>query len=407
MRLTTTSACLALFCALLVPILAFAQDAETIADSRPSFTLFNLPFKLKHQEDYNIERIVLGLSIFIVVKMIIGRKTNKNLAILYVAQLDRDDGILKKQFAEAESTVIIDGPETFKFYATGRRYCQGALFTFRMASRQDLLSKITSFFGGSSKDILEIEVNMNENAMPSTVLFIGNHSAANTIAKDNRDITELAKKMEPARERLAMWPGLSTHGGDDDVLAQPAPLVVHAEHPSVFYEVMSPAVTDVLFGSLNNNSDTSIKSDMSKYFRYLHASSDFCSPALSRDSETIVGATGKRPVVRISFNLPPFDNTEVLDRFVTFVCFIVDGLGSCKLTPDQVKKAADLRRTMEAKRESTVVEKEKKMEERRAAKEAEERARLARLPPEQREKERAKRDKILRQRKMKSMVKRM
>lgn len=408
MRLTTLISRLAICYALLAPTLAFAQDAETVADSRPTFTVFNLPFKLKHQEDYTIERIAVGLSIFLVVKMIIGRRTNKNLAILYVAQMDRDDGILKAQFAEAEPTVIIDGPETFKFYATGRRYCQGALFTFHMASRQDLLSNFTSFFSRNSKDTLEIEVNMNGSAMPSTVLFIGNQSAAKTVVKENLDITELAKKMEPTRDRLASWPGLSTtiNGDDDDSLAQAAPLVVHAEHPSAFYEVMSSAVMDVLFGS-TNNFNTSLQGDMSRYFRYLHASSDFRSPAFSSLDENTVGATGKRPVVRVSFNLPPSSNVEVMDRFVTFVCLVIDGLGSYKLTPDQVKKAADVRRTVEAKRESTVVEKERKLEERRAAKEAEERARLAKLPPEQREKERAKRDKILRQRKMKSMVKRM
>jgi len=406
MRSTTSVACLALCCALLVPTLAFAQDAEPTADSRPIFTLFSLPFKLKHQKDYNVERIVVVLSILLVVKMITGRNTNKNLAILYIAEIDRDDGVLKTQFANAEPTVIIDGPETFKFYATGRRYCQGALFTLRMASRQDLLSNFTSFFGRNSKDTLEIEVNMNESAMPSTVLFIGNHSAAKTVAKENIDISEMAKKMEPSRDRLPTWPGLSNNGENNDVVAQPAPLIVHAEHPSVFYDVMSPTVVDVLFGG-TSNSIASSQGDMSRYFRYLHASSDFCSPALSSSDGNTVGATGKRPVLRASFNLPPSGNFEIMDRFVTFVCLVIDGLGKCKLTPDQVKKAADLRRTVEATKESTVVEKERKLQERRAAKEAEERARLAKLPPEQREKERAKRDKILKQRRMKSMVKRM
>jgi Protein of unknown function (DUF1682) len=383
-------------CCVLLPAITLAQDAGS-DDPRPTITFFNLSFKLKPQTDYNIERIALGLSIFFIVKMIIGRKTNKNLAILYVAEMDRDDGILKKQFAEAEPTVIIDGPETFKFHATGRRYCQGALFTFRMASRQDLLSTFTKFSGGSQRDILEIEVNMNENAMPSTVLFVGTHSAAKAVTKENRDIVELTKRLEPTRDRLATWPGVS--GNEDGSGDQPSPLVVHAEHPSVFYEIMSPPIMDVLFGP-----NAFYNEDMSRYFRYLHASSDFRSPAFSENS---VGATGKRPVVRVSFNLPPSGNYEVLDKFVTFVCLIIDGLGSCKLTPEQIKKSADLRRTVEAKRESTIVEKEKKLEERRAAKEAEERARLAKLPPEQREKERAKRDKILRKRSMKSAVKRM
>jgi hypothetical protein len=398
MRLITAIAWLAL----LLPAIALAQDAASEpliddgddVDDRQTFTLFNMVFKVKNQSDYNIERIVVGVAIFLITKMIIGRRANRNMGILYVAEMDRDDGILKKQFAEAEPTVIVDGPETYKFYATGRRYCQGALFTFRLKSRQDLLASFTTAFGGNSKDILDIEVNMNESAMPSTVLFVGTHTAAKTITKENKDIVELTKKLEPTRDRLATWPGVSAN---DD--GQVSPLIVHAEQASVFYEVMTAPVMDVMFGP------NAYSGDMSRYFRYLHASSDYQSPPTY--SENAIGATGKRSVVRVSFNLPPTGNYEILDKFVMFVCLIIDGLGTCKLTPEQVKKAAELRRTVEAKRESTMVEKERKLEERRAQKEAEERARLAKLNPEQREKERAKRDKILKQRKMKSMVKRM
>jgi hypothetical protein len=397
--------------AFMLPLLAFGSQEtllpldETAADPRQTFTLFGFTFKLKHQEEYNIERIALGICIFLVVKMVIGRNTNKNLAIAYVAELDRDAGILKKQFAEAEPTVIVDGPETFKFHATGRRYCQGALFTFRLKSRQYPLAGFTTFFGGNQRDFLEIEVNMNESAMPSSVLFIGTHTAAKTVAKENRDIVELTKRMEPTRDRLPTWPGLLDHNNStpnnssEVVSSHTASLVVQAEHPSAFYEIMTPAVVDVLFGGQDGG--------ISRYFRYLHASSDFQSPVFLSADSNVAGATGKRSVVRCAFTLPPSGNWETIDKFVLFVCLVIDGLGSCKLTQEQVKKAADLRRTVEAKRESTVYEKEKKLEERRAQKEAEERARLAKLTPEQREKERAKRDKILRQRKMKSMVKRM
>ena len=392
MQLKLIISYMALCCALL-PIIAFAQDDNLLAGdddgSSPTFTLFNPPFKIKHQADYNIEFVVIGISILLIFKMIFGRRTNRNLAILYVAELDRDDGVLKKQFAEAEPTVIIDGPETFKFYATGRRYCQGALFTFRMARRHDLLDSLIKF---AQKDVVDIEINMNESSMPSTVLFIGTHSAAKTVTKEIRDIVELAKRMEPTRDRLATWPGLSN--GDVD---EPSPLIVHAEQPSVFYEVMSPIAMEPFLS-------------LSKYFRYMHASSDYRTPfftASTDENSTRVGAFGKRNVVRFSFTLPPSGELETLDKIVSFVCLVIDGLGTCKLTPEQVKKAADLRRTVEAKRESTIIEKERKLEERRAAKEAEERARLAKLPPDQREKERAKRDKILKQRKLKSLSKRI
>ena len=122
-------------------------------------------------------------------------------------------------------------------------------------------------------------------------------------------------------------------------------------------------------------------------------------------SESAVGATGRRSVVRLSLHLPPTGNWQILDRFITLLCLVIDDLGSCKLTPEQNKKASDARHKAESSRDEAVTEKEKRLEERRAAKEAEEKERLAKLTPDQREKERAKRDKVLRQRRLKSLVK--
>ena len=286
---------------------------------------------------------------------------------------------MQHQFAEAETQVIQDSPSVFKFYASGRRYCQGALFTFRFISRQDVLSLVLS---PGQKDTLEIEVNMNESAMPPTVLFIGTPSAAKTIPKEHRDIADLAKKLEPTRDRLATFPVDS--------------LVVYAEHASVFYDVITPVVVDSFLGPA-----------LSKYFKYLHASSDYRVEGWKAEREGVVGASGKRAVVRVGLTLPPVGDVEALDAFITFVCLVVDGLGTCKLSAEAVKRAMEVRHKVENSREEVVNEKEKRLEDRRLAKEAEERERLAKLPPQQRAKEKAKRDKVLRERKMRQMVKKL
>lgn len=380
MKLLLSTACVIACFAVLVPSTAFAYEvALEDTDATPA-TGFKLPFKFKQQDSYALEGAMLIFCTAILINMYLGRRKNEKLAVRYVAELVRSDGVVQKQFAEAESQVILEGPDIFKFYATGRRYCQGALLTFRMASRQDLVSLLMK---PGQRDTLDIEVNMNESAMPQTVLFIGTHSAAKTIIKDNRDISVLAKRMEPTRDRLATWPV-------DD-------LVVNAEQSAVFYEIISPQVMDALFGP-------NVWSEVGRYFKYLHVSSEY---RVEMARESAVGATGRRSVVRVSLNLPPTGNWEILDRFITMVCLVIDGLGSCKLTPDQAKKASEARRKAENSREEAVSEKEKRLEERRLAKEVEERERLAKLPPDQREKERAKRDKVLKQRRMKAMVKKL
>lgn len=379
MKPLISTACIVACFAVLLPSTAFAYEVA-IEDIEKPAAGFKLPFKLKHQDSYALEVAMLIFCAAILINMYLGRRKNEKLAVRYVAELVRSDGIVQKQFTEAESQVILEGPDVFKFYATGRRYCQGMLLTFRMASRQDL---VTLLLKPGQRDTLDIEVNMNESAMPQTVLFIGTPSAAKTIVKDNRDISVLAKRVEPTRERLPSWPV-------DDI-------VVNAEQAAVFYEVISPQVMDAFFGPLAWR-------DVDRYFKYLHVSSEH---RVEEVRESAVGATGRRSVVRVSLNLPPTGNWEILDRFITMVCLVIDGLGSCKLTPEQAKKASEARRKAENSREEAVTEKEKRLEERRLAKEAEERERLLKLPPDQREKERAKRDKVLKQRRMKALVKKV
>ena len=339
-----------------------------------------LPFRVRHQDSYAIEVLTVLLGVAILFTMYTGRKKNRQLAVRYVAELIRPQGVLLRQYADAESEVIAEAPDVYKFYASGRRYCQGVLMTFRLASRQDLSALLRS---PSARDVLEIEVNMNENSMPLTVFFIATPSAAKNIIKENRDVGELTKKIEPTRDRLPGWNSEA--------------LVVHAEQASVFYDIITQPLMDSFFG-------VPAFEQVAPFFQSVYCSSEFRAEAFREDA---VGATGKRPVIKMTFSLPPPGNYDLLDTFITGLGLLIDGLGTCKLTPDQMKKATEARRKAEAKREDAKSERERRLEEKRAAKEQEERLRLSKLPPEVREKERAKKEKILKQRRMKSLAKRI
>lgn len=344
------------------------QEASASQDAPYGFTF--LGFRLKSEGPFTMELACIALALVILLNNFRGRQKNESLAVQYTAALLRSDGPAFRNFAECKQELHKEGPDLYKLFVSGRRYCQGMAMTLRLTRRQDLLALAIS---SAARDILEIEVAMNE-AFPQTVLFIGTPAAAKVIVAENPDISKLARRMEPTRDRLAAWP--------------PKGLLVHAEHAGVFYEVASPAAMELIFGP-------AAFAEYGKYFRYLHASSDYAH-------------AGHRQMLRLSFALPPTDDLEAMDRIINFAMLLVDALGSVKLNPDQVKRAADARRKVEeVLRPDAGDEKQRRLEERRAAKEAEERARLAKLPPDQRAKEVARKERIWKDRRMRSAVKKL
>jgi len=344
---------------------SFATEASHPGVIHPLF-----PFRLKKTQDaYSLEFACGALAFLIIANYLRGRFRNEKLAVDYTAALLRDESPICRSFAVAPPELRKVGPDLFTVYVSGRRYCHGMLLTFKLARRQDLVAVALA---SASKDILDVEVAMNPASLPLTVLFVGSYAAAKVVTEENRDIVDLAKRLEPTRDRLVGWP---------------SDLVVHAEHASIFYDMMSGHAMDLFFGPAAFDA-------VGHYFRFLHVTSEY--------------AFGEhRQKVHVSFSLPPAEDIATLDRFMNFVTFVIDILGAYKLNPEQTKRATDARAKAETQRPNAVEEMAKRVEERRIAKEAEEKARLARLPPDQRAKEVARKQKILKERKMRSMVKKV
>ena len=355
--------------ALLGLCLASLVHIASADDGSLAARLARFGFRVKLAEGgYSVEVAAGGLALLLIATIIRGRSKNTNLAVAYTSELLRPDGVLVRNFSSAQKELLKEGPDRFKLFASGRRYCQGMELLFRMARRQDLLA-VTVF--SAIKDILDIEIAMSEGAMPATALLIASPAAAKVLVPENPDLADLTTRLEPTRDRLAHWPADS--------------LVVHAEHPGLFYDLASPTVMDLAFGP-------AAFPELQRYFRYIHATSEY--------------AHGDhRQMVRLSFTLPPPGSPATLDRFVSLAAAVVDSLGTYKLTPEQAKRAADARQKVEARRAAAAEERERRLEERRAAKDAETKDRLRKMAPGAREKERARREKILRERRLRSMVK--
>lgn len=348
-------------------------EAAAVAEGAASATPQQRPpfIVLRHQDSWLLEGLAVAFLLTFLVNMLIGRRRNERLALAWTAELVAPDGVLDRNFAllgpgdtAAGEVLLKDSMHCFKLWASGRRFCQGMLATLQLVRRQDMLAYTVMALQGQ-KDVLELEVRMNEGALPPLVLAIGQPSVVRNMALDSEDIKTFCKRLEVTRDRIPNWP---------DKLA------VWAEHSSIFYDLMGPQLLDLFFSK-------EAFQPLKPYFRFLLITSE--------------APEGHNQVIRLSFVLPPAGEGTILPRLLTLACLLIDLMGSYRLSPEQQKRATDARAKREAAaRASEQDEMRKRAEERRMAKLQEEQERLRKLPPEQREKELAKRQKLQQRRRM-------
>lgn len=377
---------MALLCAALAPTTLADEQADegastAAAAAEPAAPRRPPVIQLRPQDSWVVEICALAFLAAFLVNLFVGRRRNEQLALAWTTELVAADGVLDRNFSllgpgdtAAGEVLLKDSMHCYKFWASGRRFCKGMLATFNLVRRQDLLAYAVMALRGQ-KDVLELEVRMNEGAMPPLALVIAQPAIARELQQDSADVKALCKRLEPTRDRIAQWPER---------------LTVLAEHSSVFYDLMTPQLLDLAFSK-------DAFQALRPYFRYLHVTSD--------------APDGPHPqVVRLSFALPPRGDAATLDRFLVLVLLLVDLLGSYKLSPEQEKRAREARQRREAAEAKQggggqADERARRAEERRLAKLEAEKERLRRLPPDQRAKELERKQKIQMRRQMSKFAK--
>ncbi|KAL4424643.1 hypothetical protein ABPG77_002261 [Micractinium sp. CCAP 211/92] len=385
-RSTASMLAMALLCVVLVPAVLADEHAvgdPTAAASAPvqAATRRAPVIQLRPQDSWVVELCALAFLATFLVNLFVGRRRNEQLALAWTTQLVAPDGVLDRNFSllgpgdtAAGEVLLKDSMHCYKFWASGRRFCQGMLATFNLVRRQDLLAWGVMALRGQ-KDVLDLEVRMNEGAMPPLVLVVAQPTIARELQQGSDDVKSLCKRLEPTRDRIAQWPER---------------LTVLAEHSSIFYDLMTPQLLDLAFSKEAFES-------LRPYFRYLHITSD------APDGP-------HAPVVRLSFVLPPQGDHATLNKFLALALLLADLLGSYKLSPEQEKRAREARQRREAADAKQggggqADERARRAEERRQAKLEAERERLRRLPPEQRAKELERKQKIQMRRHMAKFAK--
>lgn len=256
------------------------------------------PFSLKK---YTIEIVSVTFLIIFAINYFTGRRENEKLALAWAAKFATKDSIFDRNFSllgvgEGDDSPLLlkEGQTVFKFYASGRRYCQGLLATMDLKSRHDLISRLYNMVV-PCKDEISFEVYMNEEAMDHVVFAVAKKKAAKTMQKEVRDLQKFA----------GMLPAPSGKKWVSEELS------VISESKEVAGDLITEAVLEQVFGE-------KAFEKFGKGFMSMHFSDQ--NPG-----------THKK-VLLFKFALPDANNMDDMTRLVALIPYYIDLIGRYKLS---------------------------------------------------------------------------
>uniref|UniRef100_A0A6M2E9Y3 DUF1682 domain-containing protein n=1 Tax=Populus davidiana TaxID=266767 RepID=A0A6M2E9Y3_9ROSI len=277
----------------------------------------------KKKQSYLVEIVCVSFLIMFVINYFTGKRENENLALSWAAKFATKDSIFEKNFSllgvgEGDDSPLLlkEGQNVFKFYASGRRYCQGLLATMELKSRHDLLSRIYNMVV-PCKDEISIEVYMNDDAMDHVVFALARKKMAKALQKELRDLQKFAGSVvQPPNGRK--W------------VAEE--LAVVSESKEVAGDLITEAVLEQVFGEKSFEK-------YGKGFISMHV------------SDQLPGAQKK--MLLFKFALPDANNMADMTRLVALVPYYIDLVGRYKLSSQARSKteAARAKAAQEAYKE--------------------------------------------------------
>ncbi|OIW13603.1 hypothetical protein TanjilG_07945 [Lupinus angustifolius] len=296
---------------------------------------------------FTVEILCGSFLIIFAINYFTGKKENENIALSWAAQFAAKDSIFEKNFSllgigdggDDSPLLLKEGQTTFKFYASGRRYCQGLLATLELKSRHDLIARIYNMIV-PTRDEISFEVYMNDDAMDHVVFAMSKKKAAKAMHKDVRDLQRFATLLTP--------PNAKKWVSDD--------LAVVSESKEVAADLITDAVIDQVFG--DRAYEKVGKGLISLHFSDQHSGIH-------------------KKVLLFKFVLPAASNMADMTRLVALVPYYIDLIGRYKLSSQARSKTETARQkaAQEAQRELRYAQQEamqrKKAEKKKMLEEAE------------------------------------
>lgn len=273
-----------------------------------------------------------GVIFFVIYGVVFwfGRKENEKIALAWAAEFAGTDTILEKNFSllgfgdEPDAPSLVkEGQNNFKFYASGRRYCESLLATLVLKNRQDLLSRLL-YLAVPAKDEITFQINMNDDAMEPVVFALAKKKTAKDMQRDVKDLQQFATVLTPPSTRKWVADDLS----------------VISESRELAVDLLPEVLLDQVFG------DKAFKA-FAPYFVSLHFSDQF-------------PESNHKKVLQFTFNIPPLEKLSEMKRLIALVPHFIDVMGRYKMGSASKSKATAVREKLrlEEYKEATKVRQE-------------------------------------------------
>ncbi|KAG4153313.1 hypothetical protein ERO13_D04G176300v2 [Gossypium hirsutum] len=274
------------------------------------------------KKSFTVEIICGVFLIAFMINYFIGKRENENIALAWAAKFATKGSIFEKNFSllgigegEGSPLLLKEGQNVFKFYASGRRYCQGLLATMELKSRHDLISRLFNLVV-PCKDEITFEVYMNEEAMDQVVFALAKKKAAKGMQKEVRDLQRFAGLVANPSGRKWVVDELS----------------VISESKEVAGDLITETVLEQVFG------DKSFEK-YGKDFIWMHFSDQH--------------PDKHKKMLLFKFSLPDANHMADMTRLVALVPYYIDLIGRYKLSSQARSKteAARVKAAQEAYKE--------------------------------------------------------
>ncbi|WOK94565.1 hypothetical protein Cni_G03269 [Canna indica] len=279
---------------------AAAADDPALPTSTPSTAESPTPasFSLR---SYTLEISCVTFLICFTLNYFIGKRRNEAIALAWASKFATMDSIFDKNFSilstgDGKTPLLLkEGPNVFKFYASGRRFCQGMFATMELLSRHDLISLALNVVF-RKKDTITFEVVMKEDCMDHVVLALARKKMAKAMHKEKKDLQRFASPM--------VTPPAGRKWVADE-------LTVISELKEVAGDIITDVVLDQVFGD-------KVFEKFGKWFVLLHF------------SDLHPGSRKKNLIFK--FVLPKDNNMSDMTRLVALIPYFIDLIGRYKLS---------------------------------------------------------------------------
>ncbi|KAG4937856.1 hypothetical protein JHK82_045663 [Glycine max] len=316
-----------------VPVEHSSPEPPSDPKSPENATTTQTPPTPNPPRSFSVEIICGSFLIMFAINYFSGKRENENIALSWAAQFAAKDSIFEKNFSllwigdgvdEEEAPLLLkEGQTTFKYYASGRRYCQGLLATLELKSRHDLIARIYNMIV-PCRDEIAFEVYMNDDAMDHVVFAMAKKKVAKAMHKDVTDLQRFGTLLSAPSATATATATARKWVADD--------LAVISESKEVANDLITDAVIDQVFGE--KAFEKFGKGLISLHFSDQH-------PGIHKK------------ILLFKFVLPAAKDMADMTRLVALVPYYIDLIGRYKLSSQARSKteAARQKAALEAQKE--------------------------------------------------------